>query len=320
MKLTHGHGDSIINGISRIGYMTGGQAARWKDEEIADTFARRAVRFIDERVAAQTAAKANAPAGKAVDVAPFFLYLPTHNVHVPRVPGPRFAGHSGCGVRGDVIEEFDDTVGQVLSALDRLGVADNTLVIVSSDNGPVLDDGYDDGAERDLKGHRPGGPWRGGKTSKYEGGTRVPLLVRWPARVNPGGSSALVCQVDLLASLAALVGVDLGDTPLDSRNLLPTLLGESAIGRETLVEQGAGPGALAFRKGPWKLVPLEKVRPEPRRGSQNPAAELYNLEEDPGETHDLSGARPELVAQLLQGLREAIQPLATLPAAADSPE
>ena len=135
--------------------MEGGTSARWVDEDMADAFTREAVDFIERHAAA-----------------PFFLYFATHNVHVPRVPHARFAGQSGCGVRGDVVQELDWCVGQVLDTLDRLRLADRTLVVFTSDNGPVVDDGYADGAVRDLGGHRPSGPLRGGKYSLFEGGTR----------------------------------------------------------------------------------------------------------------------------------------------------
>ena len=189
MKLTHGHDQTIINGISRIGFMAGGKAARWVDEDMADVYTREAVAFIERHASA-----------------PFFLELATHDIHMPRVPHARFAGSSECGVRGDVVQELDWCVGQVLETLDRLKLADRTLVLFSSDNGPVVDDGYADGAVHDLHGHRPAGPFRGGKYSLFEGGTRVPFLVRWPGRVRPGIADALVNQVDLLASLAALSG------------------------------------------------------------------------------------------------------------------
>ena len=158
VKPSHGHDQTIVNGISRIGFMTGGKAARWVDEDMADGFTREAVAFIERHAAA-----------------PFFLEFATHDIHVPRVPHPRFAGTSGCGVRGDVIQELDWSVGQVLDTLDRLKLADRTLVLFTSDNGPVVDDGYADGAVRDLNGHRPAGPLRGGKYSLFEGGTRVPF-------------------------------------------------------------------------------------------------------------------------------------------------
>ncbi len=269
MKLTRGHDFTIVNGISRIGWMSGGKAARWKDEEMADVFARKAVEFVEKN-----------------RERPFFLYFATHDAHVPRVPHPRFAGKSGCGTRGDAIEQLDDTVGQVLAALDRLKLAENTLVIFSSDNGPVLDDGYADGAVKDLNGHVPAGPLRGGKYSLYEAGTRVPFLARWPARIKPGVSDALVCQVDAAASFAALAGRELPpDAAPDSLNVLPALLGESKEGRDHLIEHANG---LAIRKGGWKLVP----------GKAKGGDELYDLSSDLGETKNLAGQHPEIVKEL----------------------
>src|SRR5262249_12396958 len=117
---------------------------------------------------------------------PFFLYFALHDPHVPRVPHPRFVGKTGLGPRGDAIAPADWCVGEVLNALDRLMLATNTLVLFSSDNGPVVDDGYEDDAVAKLGNHKPAGPFRGGKYSNFEGGTRVPLLVRWPGHVTPG--------------------------------------------------------------------------------------------------------------------------------------
>ncbi len=281
LKLTRGHDGTIINGISRIGFMSGGKAARWVDEDMSDVFARKATAFIERH-----------------KDRPFFLLLCTHDIHVPRVPHRRFAGTSGCGVRGDVIHQFDALVGEVAAALDRLGLTRNTLLIVTSDNGPVLDDGYADRAVEDLAGHSPAGPLRGGKYSPYEGGTRVPFIVHWPERIRPGVSEALVGQVDLVASLAALAGQPLPDhAGPDSFNLLPALLGESPNGRDHLVEQAGG--LLALRKGSWKYIPP--------RGKKGPA-ELYDLAHDLGETNNLATTRPELVRELdgrLEKLRAA---------------
>ena len=281
VKLTHGHDNTIVNGISRIGFMSGGKSARWVDEDMADVITTKAIDYIDRH-----------------KDRPFFLFFSTHDIHVPRVPHPRFAGTSQCGTRGDVIQQFDWCVGEVMNALDRHGLTENTLVILSSDNGPVLDDGYADGAVEDLNGHAPAGHLKGGKYSPYEGGTRVPFLVRWPARVKPGTSDALVCQVDLMASLAALTGQKLGerDGP-DSFDLLRALLGERADGRDHLVEQG---GPLAVRKGKWKLV----TRPNAQRPAGR--AELYDLSADPSEQTNLAGEHPEVVQELtafLQDLR-----------------
>ena len=190
MKYSHGHDATIINGVSRIGWMSGGNKARWIDEDMADVFTSRAVNFITKN-----------------KNKPFFLYFATHDIHVPRVPNSRFAGKSGMGPRGDAILQLDWTVGQVLKRLDSLKIADNTLLVFSSDNGAVIDDGYHDQAVELLGAHMPSGASRGGKYSAFEGGTRVPLIVRWPGNVKAGAvSDALFSQVDFYASLAALSG------------------------------------------------------------------------------------------------------------------
>ena len=223
LKPSHGHDNTIVNGISRIGYMSGGKAARWHDETIADTLTKQAVDFIQTN-----------------HDKPFFLYFATHDIHVPRVPHPRFRGATSMGSRGDAIVEFDWSAGEVLKTLDNLGLADNTLVILTSDNGPVLDDGYADEAVEKVGDHKPAGPLRGGKGTAWEGGTREPFIVRWPKHVPAGQTSnALVCQMDLLASLASLTHQKLPNhAGPDSVNVLPALLGESEKGRDQLVEEG----------------------------------------------------------------------------------
>jgi arylsulfatase A-like enzyme len=291
MRPSHGHDQTIVNGISRIGYMSGGRAARWIDEDIADTITAKAVAFIERH-----------------RKRPFFLYFATHDIHVPRVPHPRFAGRSGMGPRGDAILEFDWSVGEILGALDRLALADNTLVIVTSDNGPVVDDGYQDQAVERLGAHRPGGPLRGGKYSALLAGTRVPFLLRWPARVKPGVSGALVGQVDPFASLAALAGHRLGaDAAPDSQDVLPALLGTSRSGRDWLVAQA---GALSVIQDRWKYI-------EPREGPKvevntnvelgnDLAPQLYDLEADIGETRNVAPDDPARVAALA-GLLERVR-------------
>jgi arylsulfatase A-like enzyme len=284
---SHGHDMAVVDGISRIGYMKGGQSALWKDEEMADTFTREAVAFIRRNRAG-----------------PFFLYFATHDIHVPRVPHPRFAGRSGMGPRGDAIVEFDWAVGEVLRTLDECGVAGNTLVLLTSDNGPVVDDGYRDGAVERLGGHRPAGPYRGGKYSKFEGGTRVPFIVRWPGRVRPGTSKAMVSQVDLLASFAALVGRR-GPiaTARDSRDHLAALLGDDPVGREALIEHAGG---LAVRQGKWKFIPASdgprKNVPTDTELGNDPSPQLYDLDTDPGETRNVAAGHPEIVARLRREL------------------
>ncbi len=296
MHPSHGHDQSILNGISRIGYMTGGKAALWKDENLGDTFLGKAKEFIEKN-----------------QRQPFFLYYATHEPHVPRVPHPRFAGKSGLGPRGDAILQLDASVGKILDTLDRLKLAENTLVIFSSDNGPILDDGYQDQA-RELNGaHRATGPLRGNKYSSYEAGTRVPFIVRWPVRVKPGVSDALVSQIDLLASLAALTGQKFdARTAPDTKNYLSAFLGESATARQDLAEQG---GPVALRDGAWKYIPAIKgarlLATTKTETGNAPEPQLFNLADDLGETNNLAAAQAERVAKMaaqLQAVRKAQSP------------
>jgi arylsulfatase A-like enzyme len=283
MHPSAGHDQTIVNGISRIGYMSGGRAARWVDEDIADVLAATARSFIERH-----------------RDGPFFLYFATHDIHVPRVPHARFAGRSGLGPRGDVILQLDWAAGSILETLDRLKLVDRTLVVFTSDNGPVVDDGYRDQAVEKLGGHRPSGPLRGGKYSAFDGGTRVPMIVRWPARVKPGVSDALVDQVDFLASFAALTGQALArDDAPDSFDVLGALLGTSTTGRDSLVEQG---GALSLIAGRWKLIsPREgpKVHHETAIELGNdPQPQLYDLSVDLGERQNVAAKHPEVVREL----------------------
>ncbi|HKK41197.1 MAG TPA: sulfatase-like hydrolase/transferase, partial [Bacteroidales bacterium] len=173
MHPSHGHDMTIVNGISRIGYMTGGKSALWVDEEISSVLTKKAKTFIEEN-----------------RDKPFFLYFATQDIHVPRAPNHRFVGKSGMGPRGDAILEFDWSVGEVLKTLDSLKIARNTIVIITSDNGPVVDDGYMDQAVELLGAHKPAGPLRGGKYSAFDGGTRIPFIIRWPGKIKPGKSDA----------------------------------------------------------------------------------------------------------------------------------
>ncbi len=287
LKPSHGHDNTIVNGISRIGYMAGGKSARWKDEDMADEITRKAVGFI----------RANAGT-------PFFLYFATHDVHVPRVPHPRFRGTSRCGTRGDVIQELDWSVGEVMAALETHRLADDTLVVFTSDNGGVMDDGYRDGSGDDGSGHHCNGALRGFKGGLYEGGTRVPFIARWPGKVPAGTvSNQLICHADLLATATAILGKDLpaGAGP-DSLNQLPALLSArpETPCRESLVAHGGG-GRLAVRKGPWKLIPA--AGPNAGKGAPR-GPELYNLTDDLGEANDLAGRNPDKVKELTALLRQ----------------
>lgn len=287
MQLTHGHDQTIVNGISRIGYMTGGHRARWIDEQMADVITTKAVRYLEERTDQ-----------------PFFLFFSTQDIHVPRAPHSRFVGKSGMGPRGDAILQLDWCVGELLSTLDEQGIADKTLVIFTSDNGPVLDDGYADRANEQLGKHRPGGPFRAGKYSLFEGGTRVPFVARWPGKITPGSqSAALLGQIDLAATLAKLVGAETpaGALP-DSRDALATLTGSDKTGRDQLVHEAY---ELGLRQGPWKYL-----RPTKTRDGLGPWVDikttgpgrLYNVADDPGETRDLAAAQPERAATMREKL------------------
>jgi len=289
MRPSHGHDQTIVNGISRIGYMSGGKTARWVDEDIADVLTRRAAAFINKH-----------------KDGPFFLYFATHDIHVPRVPHPRFAGKSGLGPRGDVILQLDWCVGEIVRTLARHGLAQKTIVIFTSDNGPVVDDGYQDQAVEKLDGHKPAGPLRGGKYSAFDAGTRVPFIVRRPGSAEPGESKALVSQIDLLASFAALAGRPLapGDAP-DSFAVLGSLLGTSQEGRDHFVEQAGG---LSLIRGKWKYI---EPGPGPKTDKntnielgQDAVAQLYDLDADIGERNNVASAHPEIVAAMATELEK----------------
>jgi arylsulfatase A-like enzyme len=300
MKPSQGHDQTIVNGISRIGYMSGGKKARWVDEKIADTITQKAVDFLERS-----------------REHPFFLYFATHDIHVPRVPNQRYVGKTGLGPRGDAVVEFDGSVGEIMATLRRLKLDRNTLVVVTSDNGPVVDDGYQDEAVTKLDGHHPAGPLRGGKYSNFEAGTRLPFLTWWPGHVRPGTSDALVCQVDFLASFAALLGKQLpADAGPDSFNVLPALLGDMPRGREQLIEQA---GRLSLRQGSWKYVP-PSPGPRIQAGTgvelgNDPRGQLYDLSTDLGEKHNLIEERPEVAKSLTAAHDRLVQSQRTAPPA-----
>lgn len=304
-----GHLGTIINGIARIGFMSGGRSAWWTDSTISQVMTGQLLHFI-----------------RANRSHPFFVYFACHDVHVPRVPAHPFVGKSGMGPRGDEILEADWEVGQVLKTLREEHLTDNTLIVFSSDNGPVLDDGYQDGAvagaahpgmprmPSDLEGqkrfstetpHVPAGPLSGGKYSILDGGTRVPFITYWPGHIHPAVSGALVSQVDLVASFAALLHVPLGyQDAVDSKNMLSVFLGQSNQGRRRLVEQG---GTLALVEGDYKYI-------KPHKGPQvfkqvNIATgfsldpQLYDLKTDIGEHHNLAAQDTARVARMARELK-----------------
>lgn len=299
MDWSHGHNATIHNGISRIGFYTGGHAARFRDEDLADKWVEKSIEFIEQH-----------------RDAPFFLFFASHDIHVPRMPHERFQGKTSLGYRGDSIIQLDWCVGELMKTLDRLNLAENTLVVFCSDNGPVLDDGYKDDALEKTGQHRAAGPFSGGKYSVYEGGTRTPFLTRWKGRIQPGISDEIVCTIDLAASLAALTGQALpNDACLDSFNVLGALLGEDqAQGRDHLVQQNNGTnGTYALRLGSWKLLRHDNKSAynlvvESRLASTTvPQYQLFNLADDPAEKTNVIEQHPEIASRLQQQLRTIIE-------------
>jgi arylsulfatase A len=240
---------------------------------------------------------------------PFFLYFPHRNPHGPHIPAPRFNGTSGIGAYGDFMNEFDWSVGEVLAALDRKGLAENTIVILSSDNGGATN--FMRGVA-EVKGHRLNGPLLGQKAQVYEGGVRVPLLARWPGVVKAGATSdAMVALTDMLATTAELVGARLPeDAGEDSFSFLHVLRGTrpSQTVRSNVVVDSYK-GLFAIREGSWKLIvgrgdggPIEAAFDSvPER---DPPMQLYDLSRDPGETTNLYAEYPKVVSRLSGVLRE----------------
>lgn len=271
---------------------TGGVAARYQHEDLGVKLTEKTVEWIDQQ-----------------RKEPFFLYVAHRDPHGPYRPHARFKGTSEIGAYGDMINELDWSVGEILKALERRGLTDRTLVIFASDNGGVTD--YRDSKVAEVAGHKLNGPWFGQKTEAYEGGCRVPLVVRWPGKVRPGSQSdKLVALTDLMATSAEVLGqalpVDAGE---DSFSFLPTLLSREAVQpvRQSIVQDSSG-GMFAIREGAWKLILGQGGggfrginRPH---DSTKPPAQLYNLIDDPGETKNLYGTQPVIEARLRSLLRE----------------
>lgn len=292
LRSTHEHNQAIVNGIGRIGYMKGGGKALWKDENIADSITAHAIGFIRQH-----------------SQEPFFMYFATNDVHVPRFPHERFRGKNVMGLRGDAIAQFDWSVGRLLACLEELHLRENTLIILTSDNGPVCDDGYDDQAAERLNGHSPTGGLRGNKYSAFEGGTRIPFIVSWPAEIRKAGTSdALVSQIDIMKSLGQLVGAVLpkGSAP-DSGDYLNTLLGKDTKGREWVVEQSYN-HTLSVRTKDWKYIEPSDGPvgvpwvPEIESGN-NTAPQLYKLVDDAHEQQNVAVEYPEVVFKMQDILR-----------------
>lgn len=283
MKGDSQHNRTIVNGVPRIGHMKGGQAARWVDEDMADVFLEEVQAYVRNSNEQQ----------------PFFLYYGLQQPHVPRTPHPRFVGATGMGPRGDVIAEADWCIGALIKTLEKQGLLENTLIFLSSDNGPVLDDGYEDDAIAKLGSHSPTGNLRGGKYSLYEAGTRVPFITYWKGSIKPGVSDAIISQVDWLSSLSALT--DSIITNLDSENHMDLLLGKVKDGRTDLILEATS--RTAYRQGNWVLIPpYEGPKMFLTKGIETGNSEdiqLYNLKEDPSQQNNLASKLPEKSKEMM---------------------
>ncbi len=290
MDWSHGHNQAVVNGIGRIGYMKGGQRARWVDEEMGDLFVEKACAFIEKHQSE-----------------PFFLYLGTNDIHVPRVPHPRFVGSTGMGPRGDAIRQFDDCVRRVIEKLRALGLEEETLIVLTSDNGPVLDDGYQDGAVAGAKAkqHKIAGPWRGGKYQPYEGAHRLPFIVAWKGTLQPGESAALLSLVDLASTFTALSGATLPP------GIFPDSFDQSALFRDAKAPSARSSlicqdYQLNIRSGKWKYIVPPKARNRPTAQHNPLNGQLYDVSQDPGETTNILSQHPQVAKDLFETLLNAI--------------
>jgi arylsulfatase A-like enzyme len=294
------HSGTIVNGISRIGWMTGGNAARFRDEDMADTYLNKAIDFITQNSELGTGTRNSELETR--NSKPFFLYFAPNENHVPRVVHERFQGSTSLGPRGDALAVFDWCVGKLVETLKATGQYENTLILVSSDNGPVLFDGYWEAAIENQGTHDASGPWNGGKYSRWEGGTRVPFIVTWPGKSKPGISDAIISQVDLYASVAALIGEPVpANAGQDGQNLLPALLGETSQGRDFIIQEALT--QIAVRKGSWKYIPPGSVTERGGIGVWNKTTVdepgfLFHLTEDPTESRNLAAFYPERVKEM----------------------
>lgn len=289
MKWHHGHNKAIVNGVPRIGYMKGGEKAKWSDVDMADKFLDEAKKYIDK-----------------VKDKPFFLFYTLQQPHVPRTPHPRFVGSSGMGPRGDVIKEADWCIGELYNHLEENNLLENTIIIISSDNGPVLNDGYYDDAVEKLGDHTPAGKLRGGKYSLFEAGTRVPFITYWKGKTKPQVSDEIVTQIDFLNSFATLVGSDINSS--DGVDLSDVFFNNKGDGRDELVLEATT--RTAFRSGNWVMIP---PYPGPAKNyyvdielGNSKEYLLFDLESDLSQQNNLANSNPEKLQEMISRYQEII--------------
>lgn len=296
MNWSHGHNATIHNGVSRIGFYTGGKQARFRDEDLSDRWVAEAKDWMTQN-----------------RQQPFFMFFASHAIHVPRMVHERFQGASKLGPRGDAIVELDWSVGEIMRSVEELGLKEKTLIVFCSDNGPVLDDGYVDEAIEKLGKHDPSGPFRGGKYNVYEGGTRTPFIAHWPSRIPVGVTEDIVCTIDLPSTFASIAGAKIPAGAFgDSFDLHGTLLGQSnSTGRPHLVTQDNGQaGNFGFRVGNWKLMRLDSARATNLElqltQTKLPKLQLFDLKQDPEERHNVFEKHPEIAETMRKELESII--------------
>ncbi len=289
MKWHHGHNKAIVNGVPRIGYMKGGEKAKWSDVDMADKFLDEAKKYIDK-----------------VKDKPFFLFYTLQQPHVPRTPHPRFVGSSGMGPRGDVIKEADWCIGELYNHLEENNLLENTIIIISSDNGPVLNDGYYDDAVEKLGDHTPAGKLRGGKYSLFEAGTRVPFITYWKGKTKPQVSDEIVTQIDFLNSFSTLVGSDINSS--DGVDLSDVFFNNKGDGRDELVLEATS--RTAFRSGNWVMIPpypgpAKNYNVDIELGNSKEYL-LFDLESDLSQQNNLANSNPEKLQEMISRYQEII--------------
>ncbi|MDO5104268.1 sulfatase-like hydrolase/transferase [Capnocytophaga sp.] len=292
LPYSHGHDMTIINGISRIGYQSGGTDALWKDEDIADDLVREAKKFITKQ-----------------KNHPFFLFLATNNIHVPRMPHPRFQGTTTQGLRGDAIVELDAMVGEISKILDSLRLSERTIVIFSSDNGAVLDDGYADNAVELTGKHDPFGKLRGGKYSAYEAGTRIPFIVSWKGKLKKQDSKTLISQTDFISSMASMLNTHYDKhQAIDSEDQWLAWTGKKQQGRTHIIQEAIR-NTLSIVKGNYKYIEPSQstMKTAWETGIEtgfSPKPQLYNLKNDPKEQNNITTTLPSITKELKEELEK----------------
>ncbi len=278
----------------------GPAAVDFEAEDVLPTLTRRAVAYVRERAAESRAGK------------PFFLYLPLNAPHTPSVPSKEWRGRSGLNAYADFVMQTDATLGEITAALEQTGLATNTLLIFTSDNGCSPEADF---KELAAQGHNPSHTFRGTKADHFEGGHRVPFIARWPERVRAGGTTdQLVCLNDFMATCAEILGLNLpAHAGEDSVSFLPVLLGRAtAPVRSSLVHHSIN-GSFAIREGPWKLAlspssgGWSAPRPGTRMTKKLPPAQLYDLSRDLGETNNLAAVHHEIVTRLTALLEQQVR-------------